>query len=134
MFLFDQVLISPSHEELLRTVREAGAAACQTAHWGPDEFVPPAPATFFERWGKDSRVVGHRGTLSEGERQNLFCPGDEDRPDLCLVYPDHAFVRRDWLARDLWVACPCGMAGLPQRLGWMGPCCAACHDRREEGM
>jgi hypothetical protein len=82
---------------------------------------------------KHCRIVGERAALGEGEIRNLFSPQDDDRPDLWLVYPDRACFQRDWLQRHLWVTCPCGVAGPPEAVGWMGPCCGACHDRREEG-
>jgi WD40 repeat protein len=29
--------------------------------------------------------------------------------------------------------CPCGVCGPVEAIGWMGECCAGCHDRAEEG-
>jgi WD40 repeat protein len=46
-----------------------------------------------------------------------------------MIYPDFIFLS----GLRILAACPCGVAGEPHAIGWMGDCCAACHDRREEG-
>jgi WD40 repeat protein len=53
---------------------------------------------------------------------------------LALIYPDVCVLRRS-PAGPQWLAlCGCGLFDAPAKLGWMGLCCAACHDRREEGI
>jgi WD40 repeat protein len=75
------------------------------------------------------------------------CPADRDlfwperdhhtpppqRPVLWRVYPDDLYLREEAGEWRLWAVCRCGTAGPPEKLGWMGPWCAACHDRAEEG-
>ncbi|MFQ3650968.1 MAG: WD40 repeat domain-containing protein [Gemmataceae bacterium] len=62
-------------------------------------------------------------------------------PPLFAVYPQVAMWRNVGSRREAWVWCRCGERG-PLSLGkdpgtklsgWMGPCCAACHDRQQEG-
>jgi WD40 repeat protein len=55
------------------------------------------------------------------------------RPILWRVYPDDLYLRQHGKEWRLWAACRCGAAGSPESLGWMGPWCAACHDRAEKG-
>jgi WD40 repeat protein len=55
------------------------------------------------------------------------------RPWLWYIYPDDLCLRQEGQTEHLWAACRCGAAGRPEELGWMGPWCAACHDRAEEG-
>jgi WD40 repeat protein len=86
------------------------------------------------------RVVADRVEYGSREEQDLFQPeyvrpGEcHDRPVLWRVYPDDLYLRQaqgvEWW---LWAACRCGATGTPESLGWMGPWCAACHDRAEEG-
>src|SRR5262245_18080211 len=76
------------------------------------------------------RIAGHRIHVAYGQFDNLFCP-HADPPPLRLVHRDHVY-QRDSEDGPLWVVCRCGAAGSPESLGWMGPHCAACHDRTEE--
>ncbi len=56
-------------------------------------------------------------------------------PFLALVYPDVCYLCRQPGRPPTWqVLCGCGLFGSPAELGWMGECCAACHDQREEGL
>jgi hypothetical protein len=58
----------------------------------------------------------------------------EQYPPLALVYPHDIYFREE--DDDLWITfavCHCGAADDPDALGWMGPHCAACHDRAEAG-
>ena len=80
-----------------------------------------------------ARVSGGRGRLGLAICHNLLCPNDPTRPPLWLVYPEHVFLRHRDGVRSLWVCCGCGVSGTPESVGWMGKCCAACHDRVEEG-
>jgi WD40 repeat protein len=63
---------------------------------------------------------------------DLFCP---DCPEgLPRVYPERLIAVERPGRGVVWVAvCPCGAHGEPGSLGWMGRCCAACHDRAESG-
>jgi WD40 repeat protein len=56
---------------------------------------------------------------------------EASRPALSLVYPEQIFRRARPVGRWL-AACACGAVGPPEALGWMGPCCGPCHDRRED--
>jgi WD40 repeat protein len=53
---------------------------------------------------------------------------------LAHVYPDACVLKRGPLPLKWLALCGCGLFGPPAGLGWMGDCCAACHDRREEGL
>jgi hypothetical protein len=53
---------------------------------------------------------------------------------LLQIYPETGFEAcrgTEW--QDTRVVCPCGAAGTPDQIGWMGTECGPCHDRREEG-
>lgn len=81
---------------------------------------------------KHQRVVGRRGNFNNAARKNMLAPG-EPRPPLWLTYSENIYLRQreeDW---DLVAVCPCGVAGAPREIGWMGTCCGPCHDRREGG-
>jgi hypothetical protein len=88
---------------------------------------------------KHCRVVAQRvlcGTPEEGDLlRPKFDPEGKapERPLLWHVYPDDLYLYQTKRAWALWAACRCGAIGPPERLGWMGPWCAACHDRAEEG-
>jgi hypothetical protein len=82
---------------------------------------------------KHCRVVGRRGNLDRARLDNLLCPEGEPRPALWLVYPDYFITKRSKDRRRLIALCSCGSFGVPEDIGWMGNCCGACHDRREEG-
>jgi hypothetical protein len=80
------------------------------------------------------RLVGRRDAFRRDRLVHLLCPNVGARPGLCLVYPEAAFLLHRGGRREVAVLCRCGAAGSPQELGWMGPCCGACHDRREAGV
>ncbi len=82
--------------------------------------------------GKHFRLHGRRDTLMNVFLKDLLCPYKE-RPPLARVYPDLVFQRVVGEQADYQCLCPCGVAGPPWQLGWMGPCCGPCHDRREAG-
>jgi WD40 repeat protein len=82
------------------------------------------------------RVRGARWSFSYDREAltNVFCPFPEKRPPLWMIYPDFIYLgqrRRKW---HVLAACPCGVAGRPADISWVGDRCAACHDRREEGL
>ena len=77
------------------------------------------------------RLVGCR--IGRNLVADLFGPHAAGRPPLWRVYPEFAFVVVRDGRRAVNVLCRCGAAGTPSELGWMGDCCAACHDRREAG-
>jgi hypothetical protein len=66
--------------------------------------------------------------------KNLICPWAPDRPPLWLVYPEPICFREEGEVWKRFAVCRCGAAGRTGALGWMGPCCAACHDRAEAGL
>jgi WD40 repeat protein len=83
---------------------------------------------------KHCRVVGRRGRFNRHLLHNLLGPPEEgSRPALWLVYPDYVFLQRHQGRRVAVALCPCGSYGTPEELGWMGTCCAPCHDRHEDG-
>jgi hypothetical protein len=93
-----------------------------------------AAAWWSDRVGRRHvRVAGRSGHFSKALLANLFCPFGEERPPLWFVYPDHIFLKRDAHRREACALCACGAFGTPEDLGWMGPCCDACHDRVQEG-
>jgi DNA-binding beta-propeller fold protein YncE len=87
---------------------------------------------------KHCRVVADRVDCGSTEEADLLEPeaGHDDkptRPMLWRVYPDDLYLRQKGKEWHLWAVCRCGAAGPPETLGWMGPWCAACHDRAEDG-
>jgi hypothetical protein len=99
-----------------------------------DTFSAVAVAWWTDLIGRrHCRVVGHRGKLDRARLDNLLSAADESRTAVWLVYPDYFFRRRSKGQRSLVALCACGRSGEPAELGWMGDCCGACHDRREEG-
>jgi WD40 repeat protein len=82
---------------------------------------------------KHLRVVGRQGNFNRPMLDNLLCPFGEPRPALWFVYPDYVYVMRAGERRVPCALCACGAFGTPAALGWMGTCCDACHDRREDG-
>jgi hypothetical protein len=81
------------------------------------------------------RVAGTSWSFAYGPSgaSNIFCPHPEPRPPLWMIYPDFTYLARIGGSELVLVACPCGEAGTPAEIGWMGDCCTACHDRREDG-
>jgi hypothetical protein len=85
---------------------------------------------------KHCRVVAERVDCGRDWEVNLLGFGpdeDEPRPVLWRVYPEDLYLQERGEERRLWAACRCGAAGTPEELRWMGPWCAACHDRAQEG-
>jgi hypothetical protein len=81
---------------------------------------------------KHHRIVGRQGNFNRPMLDNLLCPFGEQRPALWFVYPDYVFLKRHGTHRVPYALCACGDFGSPDELGWMGPCCNACHDRGED--
>jgi WD40 repeat protein len=82
---------------------------------------------------KHVRVAGRRGPFSTNQLADVLCPAN-DRPAAWVVYPEQFYFRAEGGRRSLWCACPCGAAGSPESLGWMGDRCGPCHDLRESGL
>jgi WD40 repeat protein len=82
------------------------------------------------------RVRGARWSFNYDRHAltNVFCPFDEKRPPLWMIYPDFIYAGQRGRKWHTLAACPCGVAGKPEAIGWVGDRCAACHDRREEGL
>jgi sugar lactone lactonase YvrE len=80
---------------------------------------------------KHCRVVARRPSRYGSNKAALGVePG---RPPLTLVYPGETFLVERNGSSELVAACRCGASGEPASLGWMGPSCGPCHDRRERG-
>ncbi len=156
----DRVLIDPAPEALERALAEAaeaanGAARERLLEWPPLNLrarlgAPEgwqqwngctgaghsgqarsvvAVAWWADRAGRrHHRVVGRRGQFNNAARANVLTPG-EKRPPLWMVYSEHLYA----VGSGLFAVCACGAAGTTEELGWMGPCCGPCHDRRESG-
>jgi hypothetical protein len=95
-----------------------------------------AAAWWTDRLGrKHVRLKGARWSFNYGDQRvtNSLCPYRQKRPPLWMIYPDHVYVADAGAGRLVLAACGCGEAGTAEELGWMGDCCSACHDRREEG-
>jgi hypothetical protein len=74
------------------------------------------------------------GSSADGSYFAQLHPEHHPLPPLWHVAPDRIFERmrhgqREWLA-----ACPCGMVGTPQAIGWMGTCCGVCHYSKAESL
>jgi WD40 repeat protein len=113
--------------------------------WTGDE--PAGPRTRDQRsvlavaWWTDwlgrrhVRVKGSRHDFSYGREglRNIFCPFEGKRPPVWMIYPHHIYLAGEGEGKQVLAACPCGVAGTLDAIGWVGNRCAACHDRREEG-
>ncbi len=136
--------------ELGAAERDQLCAAVATRPEGFRQWVggPPGPKDRDHRsvlavaWWDDP--LGRRHVRARGARwsfsydqdalTNVFCPFAEERPPLWMVYPDLIYMARRGRSWHTLAACPCGVAGRPEDIGWFGDRCAACHDRREEGL
>jgi hypothetical protein len=90
-----------------------------------------AVAWWTDRLGrKHVRIKGARWKFGYDRHaeKNILCPHAEDRPPVWMVYPDLIYLAGSLVL----AACPCGVAGTLDAIGWMGDRCAACHDRAEE--
>jgi hypothetical protein len=160
MALYDRRLIDPTGDELVVTLREAGAAANDTRPGGRGDAAQCRAAVRACQASREGRrlwpigqtlrsfvtlvwwtdYLGRRhyrvagGDLDEDEYHQLAVSVEDPRPPLWYVYPDRVFRRiRD--GEDTWLAaCACGACGPPESLAWMGLCCGPCHDRRQAGM
>jgi hypothetical protein len=81
---------------------------------------------------KHLRVVGARGMFRGDQQQAVLSPG-EPVPPRALIYPGRLLQREKPAQSAVWALCECGASGPLNELGWMGPCCGPCHDRRESG-
>src|SRR5262249_35929323 len=82
---------------------------------------------------KHFRILADRNTLAEDRDRNIITKRHPPFPPLEIVYPHTTFQQEQPGGRRLCVRCACGVEGEPATLGWMGPCCGPCHDRREFG-
>jgi WD40 repeat protein len=78
------------------------------------------------------RIAADRILCITSQAKHLITPFTT-RPPLWLVHPENVYLREEATGWQLFAACRCGAAGPPAAIGWMGSCCAACHDRAEEG-
>jgi hypothetical protein len=102
---------------------EPGGAARLGLAWWTDHLG----RRHFRIWA-DRQPAGDR-PLRGGPASRLGA-NDSCRPPLWHVYPDRLFLRRRGRQRDLLAVCACGACDSPRALGWVGPCCRLCHDRR----
>jgi WD40 repeat protein len=161
MYLFDRTLIAPSPAALEQALAEAAATGNKGLRAKKLVWPPDGLEAFLSRWQADAegeqqwngqssstaivwwsdpigrkhcRIVSKRNTGT-----SLFQPDTDryrkgrERPLLWKTYPDDLYIREEGEERRLWAVCRCGAAGPPEKLGWMGPWCAACHDRAVEG-
>jgi hypothetical protein len=101
-----------------------------------DERSAVAVAWWTDRVGRPHlRLKGARYSFTHSREalRNIFCPFKEDRPPVWMIYPDFIYLAGDGQREQILAACPCGVAGRLDAIGWMGECCAACHDRQQEG-
>ena len=88
-------------------------------------------------WWSDllgGRHVRVRGGSRVNLRTHLSRLDHDERPPLWQVYPERIYRVKRGDAEPVWLAsCACGVTGPPREVGWMGPRCGPCHDRREEG-
>jgi sugar lactone lactonase YvrE len=101
---------------------------------GGDTRSAVAVVWWTDRLGRTHyRIAADRiGCRASYHVKNLICPYRE-RPPLWLLYPEDLYLRPEGEQQTLFAACRCGATGTPESLGWMGPYCAACHDRNEAG-
>jgi hypothetical protein len=78
------------------------------------------------------RLLGRRGRMERSAGSRLFGPAD-DVPALSWVYPGRCLSRSAGGRSEVVALCDCGVWGPLEGVGWMGTCCAACHDRRAGG-
>jgi len=78
------------------------------------------------------RIASARLPCASAGADDLFHEA-KGRPILWLVYPEDLYLHQTDADSQLFAVCHCGMAGPPEAIGWMGPQCAACHDRTEAG-
>jgi WD40 repeat protein len=81
------------------------------------------------------RIKGSRHSFTYGRAglRNIFCPFKDERPPVWMIYPNFIYLAGEGEDQRVLAACPCGVAGKLDAIGWTGDRCAACHDRREEG-
>jgi hypothetical protein len=78
------------------------------------------------------------GSSRDGSFQRQLHPEsalrrEEDAlPPIWHIAPDRVFQRIRNGRRQPLVVCACGQVGTPEAVGWMGDCCASCHERTEE--
>jgi hypothetical protein len=151
---FDTILISPTREELDTTLRQAFTIASGYIMGGgyhPPNYDPNYGhflrefATERSGWWswefRDASSVGvvwwtdfiGRKLLRVSSPGHGHSHGQGDVEALALFCPDQTYFRTRDSERCLFVLCPCGATGKPEELGWMGRCCAPCHDRQEAG-
>jgi hypothetical protein len=150
------ILVQPSPDQLSQALRAvpgrgglvspeelAGVFDSGPAGWSAGRFWGTTPgATTFEGleyiWWTDHLGRKHvRLTGENGLRISLrllSLPASAAGVTglaLVMLYPDRVFLRGEGAREEVLVLCPCGAAGPPERLGWVGQCCGPCHDRVE---
>jgi hypothetical protein len=78
------------------------------------------------------RVIGRRDLLppAAGPLALDLFGLPPDWPALLRVHAAPTLLRERDGRTDAVVLCPCGAAGTPAEIGWMGDCCGPCFDRR----
>jgi WD40 repeat protein len=135
------VQLSPiAREDTVRAMasRPEGTRQKLGGQGGPREAERSAVAVAWwaDRLGRRHvRVKGARRKFPHGPDadRNILNPRTESRPPVWMLYPDLIYVTGTGEDQRVLAACPCGMVGDLDAIGWMGDRCAACHDRTEEG-
>jgi hypothetical protein len=87
-------------------------------------------------WWTDFLGRRHLRLLGGSRHRGMELPAplpSPHRPPLSCVYPDPCVVVTQHRRSRVLAVCDCGAWGVPERLGWMGPHCGPCHDRRSDG-
>jgi len=153
MIYFSRNLLDPTPDDLRAALADAaqyGDADGSSARWKAAilrryDSEPEGQAE--HRWprrGRERRkghlvwwrdALGRRhvrvvGLVAEGVERLEYDDGHDAAPPLLRIYPDAGFLVDD---AAILVICPCGAAGRPDEIGWVGGECGPCHDRRVNG-
>ena len=124
-----------------RTPTPGGDSSAATATRGRAYGATPRPP-----WSESPRVevfwwcdyigrkhCAHRRQAGRAPRL-AWTPARWPEKPLWHIYPDGLAYRDRDGVRELVAACGCGAAGTLPSLGWAGPSCGPCHDRRLDGL
>jgi sugar lactone lactonase YvrE len=121
----------PKEDAELGRLSAGSAAGWRFWDLGPETFL--LAAWWTDRVGRKHHRVGASSERSAWLEEQMRSRREADRA-LALVHPDQVFFRTPPRGeRRVEAACACGAVGPPAALGWMGTCCAPCHDAREAG-
>jgi hypothetical protein len=132
---FDNALAScPEGEWTWTNLRNATIGSTITPH-GPD---PEDIKILHLAWWSDFLQRRHFRVLAQNHHRPQRSPEGTlairqwlDTFPLLQIYPEAGFEVGNQTGFDrVLVVCPCGVAGTPAELGWMGTECGPCHDLR----